>query len=92
MNCGFIFIIIAALIWSFDGVLRISLYSLPPSVIVFYEHLLGAFVLLFFLSKCIPDLKKITKKNSYLGGVALIATYFVTFKDITINLSSQGIL
>lgn len=60
---GPLFIIIAALLWSFDGILRISLYSLPPAVIVFYEHLLGFGVLLFLGGKWIPDLKKMSKKE-----------------------------
>src|SRR3989344_2210171 len=55
---GPLFIIIAALIWSFDGVLRRSLYSLPPAVIVFYEHILGAVILLFLFKHWFPDLKK----------------------------------
>ena len=45
---GPLFVIVAALLWSFDGVLRISLYSLPPAVVVFYEHLLGAGIMLLF--------------------------------------------
>jgi drug/metabolite transporter (DMT)-like permease len=60
---GPLFVIVAALLWSFDGVLRISLYSLPPSVVVFYEHLLGALLLLFIFPKWIKDLKKMTKKE-----------------------------
>lgn len=35
----------AALLWSLDGILRRSLFVLPPDVIVFYEHLLGAVLL-----------------------------------------------
>jgi len=60
---GPLFVIVAALLWSVDGVLRISLYSLPPAVIVFYEHLLGAFILLLISFKWIKDLKKLTKKG-----------------------------
>lgn len=63
INFGPLFVIIAALLWSFDGVLRISLYSLPPAVIVFYEHLLGAIILLLFSFKWIGDLKKMNKKE-----------------------------
>lgn len=63
LTFGPLFIIIAALLWSFDGVLRISLYSLPPSVVVFYEHLLGAAVLLLFVPKWFGDLKKMTRKE-----------------------------
>ncbi len=60
---GPLFVIIAALLWSFDGILRISLYSIPPAVIVFYEHVLGAVILLFFSFKWIKDLKKMTRKE-----------------------------
>ena len=63
MSFGPLFIIIAAILWSIDGVLRISLYSLPPAVIVFYEHLLGLLVLLFFIPKWIGELKKMTRKE-----------------------------
>ena len=60
---GPLFVIIAALLWSFDGILRVSLYSLPPSVIVFYEHLLGFFVLLLISFKWFKDLKRMNKKE-----------------------------
>jgi hypothetical protein len=63
---GPLFIIIAALLWSGDGILRISLYALPPSVVVFYENLLGAIILLFFATKWLPDLKKWRKRNGLL--------------------------
>jgi len=44
------FILLAAILWGVDGVLRRSLFSLPPSIIVFYEHLIGAFLIApFFL-------------------------------------------
>src|SRR6185369_2245057 len=71
---GPLFVIIAALLWSFDGVLRISLYSLPPAVIVFYEHVLGAIVLLFLSFKWFKDLKKMsTKEWIAIGIVALFS-------------------
>src|SRR3989344_993138 len=60
---GPIFIVVAAILWALDGVLRISLYSLPPAVIVFYEHLFGFVVLLFIFFKWIGDLRKMTKKE-----------------------------
>lgn len=46
---GPVLIFIAAVLWGLDGVFRRSLYSLHPSVIVFYEHLLGSVILLPFL-------------------------------------------
>lgn len=132
-----------------DGLLRVTLYSLPPSVVVFYEHLIGAILLLPFIGRWAPDLKKMTRKEwiaisivclfsgalgtilytAALGkvqyiqfsvvvllqqlqpiwaiaaaaillkervsmrflawaGVALIAAYMITFRDLTVNLST----
>ena len=69
---GPLFVIIAALLWSFDGVLRISLYSLPPAIIVFYEHLLGAIILLPLAFKWTRDLKKMTRKEWIAIGVVAL--------------------
>ncbi|MDP3941322.1 MAG: DMT family transporter [bacterium] len=63
MHFGPLFVMIAALLWSFDGILRRSLYTLPPAVIVFYEHILGAVILLILFKKWFPDLKKMRKKE-----------------------------
>lgn len=63
LNFGPLFVIIAALLWSFDGILRRGLYTLPPTVVVFYEHLLGIGFLLLLITKWVPDLKKMTKKE-----------------------------
>lgn len=57
------YIIIAALLWSLDGLLRQSLYSLPPAVVVFWEHVLGAVFLLFVLVRKYRELGKMTKKE-----------------------------
>ena len=74
MAFGPIFVIIAALLWSLDGLLRISLYSLPPAVIVFYEHLLGAVILLLLSFKWLKDLKKMTRKEWIaMGAVSLFS-------------------
>lgn len=60
---GPLFIVIASLLWSADDLLRRSLYVLPPAVVVFYEHLIGAGVLLFLLPKWFGDIKKMGKKE-----------------------------
>ncbi len=60
---GPLFIILAALIWSFDGILRTGLYALPPAVVVFYEHILGLIILLFFSKGLWKDLKKLSRKQ-----------------------------
>lgn len=66
---GPLFIVITALLWSFDGLLRISLYSLPPAVIVFYEHALGAVILIFLSFLWIRDIRKMTAKEWLAIGV-----------------------
>ncbi|MBP9711831.1 MAG: EamA family transporter [Candidatus Pacebacteria bacterium] len=45
---GPLLIIVAALLWAFDGLIRQHLYSLPPITIIFFEHLIGLFILLPF--------------------------------------------
>jgi DME family drug/metabolite transporter len=49
MSYGPLLIFIAAVLWGLDGILRRSLYGLPPATIVFYEHLIGAILIAPFL-------------------------------------------
>lgn len=50
LTYGPFLIVLAALLWGVDGMLRRSLYSLPPITIVFFEHLIGALLIApFFL-------------------------------------------
>lgn len=89
-------IFLAALLWGLDGILRRSLFSLPPIIIVFYEHLIGLAVLSFWL---LPKIKNIrfSKKEwgalfivSLLSGVlgtlwfttALIKTNYISFSVV----------
>lgn len=69
-NAGPYLIILAALLWSLDGLLRRNLYSLPAGVIVFLEHLLGLIVLLPFLLKEIKSWAKLNTKT-WLSVVAI---------------------
>src|SRR3989344_6338886 len=69
LRFGPLFVIVAALLWSFDGLLRISLFTLPPAVVVFYEHLLGAIILLILIPKWFADLRKMTKKEWLAIGI-----------------------
>src|ERR1035437_5724446 len=94
---GPLFVIIAALLWSADGLLRISLYTLPPAVIVVYEHLLGFIVLLFIGKKWFRDLKKMTRKEWFaIGIVALfsgaLGTILYTAALQQINYSSYSVV
>lgn len=48
---GPLLIFIAAVLWGLDGILRRSLYTLPPITIVFYEHLVGLILIAPFVIK-----------------------------------------
>ncbi len=70
VTSGSTFIILAAVLWALDGVIRRSLYSLSPMTIVFYEHLAGSILLAPFF---IPLLQKeVISAKSY-GWAALVA-------------------
>ncbi len=63
LSFGPLFVVLAAILWSFDGMLRVSLYSLPPIVVVFLEHFVGFVLLLPVLVRGGHLLKKITPKT-----------------------------
>ncbi len=67
---GPIFIITAALLWAFDGLIRQHLYSLPPITIIFFEHLIGLIILSPFIYKYVLA-TKLEKREWWL--VVLIA-------------------
>ncbi|MCX6752336.1 MAG: EamA family transporter [Candidatus Nomurabacteria bacterium] len=77
-------VIVAALLWSLDGIfLRPRLSSVAPTFVVFLEHSLGLIILLPFLFIYKSELKKITKKQwSAIFWVALfggaLGTIFFT--------------
>ena len=150
-HIGPLFIAAAAILWSLDGLLRVALYSLPPAVIIFWEHFLGALILSPFIFIKRKEIKHLTRKewmsilfvslfSGVLGtmlytaalgkinyiqfsvvallqqlqpiwaittatillkekldkkfvqwaGLAIIASYFVTFKDLRFNISSSN--
>lgn len=145
---GPLFIIIAALLWSLDGLLRQSLYSLSPIIVVFLEHALGTILFAPFVFSKLKEIKtitrkewlaivivglfsgalgtifytaalakinyiqfsvvvllqqlqpvwaivtaaillkeRITKKFTLWAGIAIVASYLVTFKDLKVNIS-----
>lgn len=67
---GPIFIIIAALLWAFDGLIRQHLYTLPPITIIFFEHLIGLLILSPFVLRYVLK-TKLTYREWWL--VVLIA-------------------
>ncbi len=67
---GPIFILIAATLWAFDGLIRQHLYTLPPITIIFFEHLIGLIMLSPFVFKYVLK-NRLTKREWWL--VILIA-------------------
>ena len=67
---GPILIIIAALLWAFDGLIRQHLYNLPPITIIFFEHLIGLLILTPFIYKYVL-VSRPTKREWWL--IVLIA-------------------
>ncbi len=63
LHRGSIAVVVAALLWSLDGLLRTSLYSLPPAVVVFWEHLLGFAILLPIIISTWRGFGKLTRKQ-----------------------------
>lgn len=71
---GPILIVIAALLWAVDGLLRRNLYSLPPLTIVTLEHLIGTVFLVPTLWFSRDRIKQITGQEwSVLGFTALLS-------------------
>ncbi|HEV7424064.1 MAG TPA: DMT family transporter [Candidatus Paceibacterota bacterium] len=62
---GPVLIIIAALLWAFDALIRQHLYTLPPITIIFFEHLIGLIILSFFVFKNVLS-DKLTSREWWL--------------------------
>lgn len=69
---GSLLIIVAAVLWALDGVVRRSLYSLPPLVIVSVEHIVGSLLLLPFIMKLIRK-ERFQKKE---WGILVLISLF----------------
>lgn len=96
LKIGPILIITAAVLWALDGVIRRSLYSLPPIIIVFYEHLIGTLILLPFVFKGLLKIR-LTRREifllvliSLLSGV--LGTLWFTTALIKINFISFSVV
>lgn len=73
----------AATLWSLDGFLRRTLYSLPAPVIVFWEHVLGGLVALPLVARSFGEFRQFTRQQwwaiaavSFLSGA--LGTIFYT--------------
>jgi drug/metabolite transporter (DMT)-like permease len=97
---GALAVVLAALLWSVDGLLRIHLQmSLRAPVIVFWEHLFGAIILLPIALYSFKSFKQLTRKQwlaitgvSFLSGAvgtiaytaALGRTQFIPFSVVVL--------
>lgn len=74
MRYGSVALIVAALLFSVDGLLRRHLYTLPAPVIVFYEHAFGFLILAPFIATSLKAFKKLTR-NQWLAiiGVSFLS-------------------
>lgn len=71
---GSIAVVTAALLWSLDGLLRLHLYSLPASVVVFWEHAFGFLLLIPIIIASLKSFKKLTRKQ----WLAIIGVSFLS--------------
>ncbi len=75
---GPIFIIIAALLWAFDGLIRQHLYTLPPITIIFFEHLIGLIILSPFVFKYVLKTKLTGREWWLVILIAILSGLFGT--------------
>lgn len=70
---GGILIMLAASLWAFDGVLRRSLYALPPGVIVLLEHVVGLIILAPFAYPQLKHIRLVPRDYAVLVLVAIFS-------------------
>lgn len=75
---GPIFILIAATLWAFDGLIRQHLYTLPPITIIFFEHLIGLIILSPFVYKYVFKTKLTAREWWLIVLIAVLSGLFGT--------------
>jgi drug/metabolite transporter (DMT)-like permease len=75
---GPVLIIIAALLWAFDGLIRQHLYTLPPITIIFFEHLIGLLILSPFVFKYVLKTKLASRQWWLVILIAVLSGLFGT--------------
>ena len=93
-NFGPLYIVLAAVMWAFDGIIRRNLFSLSPLQIVFFEHLVGFLFLLPIILKIkISEFRLVWKEvalvslfSGLLGTIlftaALQQVFFISFSVV----------
>jgi len=93
---GPVLIIIAALLWAFDGLIRQHLYVLPPITIIFFEHLIGLLILTPFVLKYIFKTKLTSREwwliilVAFLSG--LLGTLWFTTALVKVHYISLSVV
>lgn len=89
LSSGPILIFIAAILWGLDGVLRRSLFGLPPITIVFFEHVIGLLIISPFLYRAWKRETLLRIEWGTIGVVALfsgvLGTLFFTTALLKVN-------
>jgi len=89
ISSGPFFIFIAAILWALDGILRRTLFDLPPITIVFFEHLIGLILISPFLFRAWKGEKLAKHEWGAIGIVALfsgvLGTLFFTTALLKVN-------
>jgi drug/metabolite transporter (DMT)-like permease len=95
-NNGSLLIMIAATLWALDGIIRRSLFTLSPIIIVFYEHLIGALILLPFVIKQSKNTKVTSKELLLIMFVSLLSgvlgTLWFTTALLRVNFISFSVV
>lgn len=96
MKWGSVLILVAALLWSLDGILRRSLFDLPPITIVFFEHVIGLLFIAPFLFTHIKDIAFSRREWVTLASVALLSgvlgTLFFTSALLAVGFISFSVV
>lgn len=75
---GPIFILIAATLWAFDGLIRQHLYTLPPITIIFFEHLIGLLILSPFVYKYVLQTRLQKREWGLIVLISILSGLFGT--------------
>ncbi|MDD5050144.1 MAG: DMT family transporter [Candidatus Pacebacteria bacterium] len=85
---GSALVVCAALLWALDGVIRRSLFTLPPITIIFFEHLFGAIIILPFVWKALASERLLVQEWLMIILISLLSGLFGTLWFTTALLKS----
>lgn len=91
MKHGPFLIVIAATLWALDGLLRRSLYGLPSSTLIFFEHLIGFVLIAPFAWKEFRKIRLSKSEKISLVSVSLLSWVIGTLL-FTMALAAVGFI